>query len=108
MFDSWLMSNIINPSSIYVRDWMHTFVSNGVAGTHLALLCQALAAIAVPIYVLQCYSNKFLLPRSRGGKPSNLYFKPELISTDHVRHFASDVLGMVTIMYCFLIGKIEP
>ena len=30
------------------------------------------------------------------------------MSTDHVRHFASDVLGMVTILYCFLVEKVRP
>ena len=108
LFDSWLMSSIIIPDSIYLRDWMHTFVSNGVASTHLALLCQSLEAVKVAITVLQQYSRKFVLPRSRGGKTSDLYFKSDLIATDHVRHFASDVLGMITIMYCFLIDKIEP
>jgi hypothetical protein len=39
---------------------------------------------------------------------SELYFKDEMMASDHVRHFASDVLGMVTIMYAFLMEKARP
>jgi len=108
LFCSYLMSFILNPCKNYVRDWMHTLVSNGVAGTHLACICQALDAAGIPLNIVQAYSHKFVLPRSRGGKPSNLYFKDALMATDHVRHFASDVLGMVTILYCFLVEKVRP
>ena len=87
---------------------MHTLVSNGVAGTHLACVCQALGGAGIPLEIIQSYSNKFVLPVVRGKKPSNLYFKNELVATDHVRHFASDVLGMVTILYCFLVEKVLP
>lgn len=108
LFCSYLMSFILNPCRNYVRDWMHTLVSNGVAGTHLACVCQALDANGIPLTIISAYSHKFVLPRCRGGKPSDLFFKPELMSTDHVRHFASDVLGMVTILYCFLVEKVRP
>ncbi len=108
LFDIWLMANILSPGPNYLRDWMHTLVSNGVAGTHLALVCGALAAIGIKVHVVQQYAQQFHLPQSRGGKPSDLYFKDDLMMTDHVRHFASDVLGMVTIMYAFLQEKIAP
>jgi hypothetical protein len=43
MFNRYLMCKVLRPCDHYIRDWMHTFVSGGVAGTHLALLCNALA-----------------------------------------------------------------
>jgi len=54
---------------------------------------------------VQSYAQKFTLPRSRGSKASDLYFKPARVTTDHVKRFASDVLGMVCIMYAFLVEK---
>lgn len=108
LFDKWLMDNIVDLPSNYIRDWMHTFVSNGVAGSHLALLCGELANVGIGIHVLQAYSQKFILPTSRGKKVSELYFQDHLVSADHVRHFASDVLGMVSIMYAFLLDKVAP
>jgi hypothetical protein len=108
LFNVLLMTTVLHPIRNYCRDWMHTLASNGVAGTHLALICGALKTCGVDIRVLQVYGKKFFLPRSRGGKVSDLFFKDHLVSTDHVRHFASDVLGMVQIMYAFLIDKIKP
>lgn len=102
------LATIIDVPSIYLRDWMHTFASNGVAGTHLSLVCQALAAAGVCTQVLRTYSHKFRLPKSRRGKVTELYFKDDLMATDHVRHFASDVLGMVSILYAFLTERIAP
>ena len=48
------------------------------------------------------------MPNMRRRCVSDLYFKDTMIATDHVRHFASDVLGMVNILYVFLIDKIQP
>ena len=108
LFNAWLMTNILDPCSNYLRDWMHVYVSSGVAGSHLAEICAALAAAGIGVHILQAYAQKFNLPRSRGTKPSDLYFKPALVETDHVRHFASDVLGMVCIMHAFLWEKVKP
>ena len=109
LFCSSLMANVMHPVRNYLRDWMHTLVSNGVAGTHLALLCQAIKGVGCDIEVVRAYAQKFTLPYGRNrGKVSNLCFKPELLETDHVRHFASDVLTMIPIMYAFLIDKIKP
>ena len=108
LFDLYLMSSVITMPSAYIRDWMHTLVSNGVAGTHLAAICAALAAIGISIDIVQAYCKQFHLPKHRGSKPSDLYFKDNLVDGDNVRHFAGDVLGMVTIMWAFLKDKIEP
>ena len=81
---------------------------NEVAGTHLAVLCAALASAGIGIEIVQVYAQLFKLPRSRGSKVSDLFFKATLVTTDHVRHFASEVLGMVAIMYAFLHDRIKP
>lgn len=107
LFDTYLMTHVLSPTRNYLRDWMHTLASSGVAGTHLAVLCGTLSSIGISLDIVRSYGKKFVMPRSR-GKVSDLFFKPELVSTDHVRHFASDVLGMCTLMYCFLIEKVKP
>ncbi len=108
LWDHHLMTNILDPCRNYIRDWMHTFVSNGVAGTHLSMICGALNDVGIGIEIVHTYAQKFTLPRCRGGKVSDLFFKEKLVTTDHVKHFASDVLGMVCIMHAFLIDKIQP
>ena len=99
------MGNILKPTQNYVRDWMHTLVSNGVAGSHLAQLCAALSTVGCTTEIVQKYASLWKLAH---GRVSNLYFKDELISTDHVKHGASDQLGMIPIMYAFLHEKILP
>ena len=39
LFDRELMNGVIAADRAYIRDWMHTFCSGGVAGTELALIC---------------------------------------------------------------------
>ena len=101
------LTAVLSPANNYIRDWMHTLVSNGVAGTHLALICQALVGVGCAMGVLQAYAKKFTLPRSR-GKVTDLFFKDELMLSDHVRHFANDVLAMFPLLYAFLFEKAEP
>ena len=87
---------------------MHTLVSQGVAGTHLALVIQALSHVGCECGTVRAYAKQFTLPLCRNrGKVSNLFFKDELVLGDKVRHFASDVLGMVPLLYTFLIDKIK-
>ena len=75
LFDEYVMNNIIEMPRVYLRDGMHTMSSNGVAGTHLALMAQAIVTVGVSYGILQSYCQKFRLPRARGSKPSDLYFK---------------------------------
>ena len=106
LFDAYLMRNILKPTQNYVRDWMHTLVSNGVAGSHLAQLCAALSTVGCTMEIVQRYASLWAM--AHGRVSTDLYFKSELISTDHVKHFASDQLGMIPIMYAFLHEKILP
>ena len=73
-FNAYLMQHVLDPTSNYVRDWMHTFVSNGVAGTHIACVCVALEEANIPIAALQVYTPKSMIHVGRGKKPSDLYF----------------------------------
>ena len=109
LFDDYLMTNVLHPSTDYIRDSMHTLASNGVAGSHVALMCQTLGTIGCTLEMIRTYSKQFTLPRSRNnGKVSDMFFKDNLMEGDHVKHFASDVLGMVSLLFVFLIEKIQP
>ena len=53
LFDRHLMTKILSPSAMYIRDWMHTYASNGVAGTHVALVVNKLGTVGCGIEVVQ-------------------------------------------------------
>ena len=109
LFDTYLNASVLHPVKNYLRDWMHTLVSNGVTGTHIALVCHALDSIGCNLDIVRLYANKFQLPLCRNrGKVSDLFFKDTLVAGDHVRHFAGDVLGMVPLLHSFLEEKIKP
>ena len=104
--DTWLCCNVLAGGfRNYIRDGMHTCSSNGVAGTEIARTVQALTTVKVPLAAVQTFAKKWVLPRAL-GKVSDLVFQESLIDSDHVRHFASDVLVMVWLMHAFLSEKI--
>ena len=109
LFNHRLMNVVLGDiTEKYIRDPMHTLVSKGVFGTHLACLIQAMAKSNVSLDIVQAFTARMVLPRSKGYRASDLYFQEEMLATDHVRHFASDVLGMMNIMFAFLKDKIAP
>jgi len=109
LFDHHMSEKVLHPTTNYIRDWMHTLCSNGVAGTHIALVCQALSAVGWDVSIVRTYAHMFTLPKTRGrGRVSDLVFKDTLMATDHVRHFAGDVLQMVQLLHTFLQDKIKP
>ena len=110
LYDDYLFDHILDGSDSYLRDPMHTLSSKGVAGREIAKIIQELAdpdGTAVDVSTVRKFALLWKLPKSK-GKVSDMYFKPELICSDHVRHFASDVLGMIHILHAFLAEKILP
>ena len=102
-----LKNRVVRLTDHYIRDWMHTLASNGVAGSELSGIASALNSIGVGLDIVRAYALQFTMPRNH-GKVTDLYFKEDLFATDHVKHFAGDVLGMTTLMYMFLVEKIQP
>ena len=100
-----LMFSVIDPERCYLRDWMHTLVSNGVAGAEIALMVQALSVYYIGTSILQKYAATFQFPHKVTGNPER-FFKDELMTSDHVKHFASDCLTMVYLLYGFLVDKV--
>ena len=88
---------------------MHTFVSHGMAGNCLGLICTELRNHGVTMEIVRAYAYRFNLPYARNkGKVSDMFFKDALMTDIDVRVFASDVLGMVSLLWCFLVDKIKP
>ena len=109
LFNAYLMASVLLLPNCYVRDWMHTFVSHGMAGNCLGLICTELRNHGVTMEIVRAYAYRFNLPYARNkGKVSDMFFKDALMTDIDVRVFASDVLGMVSLLWCFLVDKIKP
>jgi hypothetical protein len=104
LFNAHLMDRVVDPCTNYLRDWMHTLLSGGVASIELGLVCAALNKVGIDIDIVRAYALKFNSPYGT----NKFWFKPQLVEDDHVKNFASDTLSMVTIMHSFLIDKIRP
>ena len=98
--------SIIRPIDHYIRDWMHTLVSHGVAGTQTALLLAALKRSGIGHDRLTHYASAFVLPKAR-GTVSPTWFDDRRVSEDHMRSFASEQLNMVPIVLAFLQDVVE-
>ena len=107
LFCTYLMSRVVDPTQHYVRDWMHTWCSGGLAGTHISQVMQALQANDIGIDIVKAYSKLFVSPMSKRIK-TDLFFQNEMLTSDNVRHFASDVLTMCFLLCAFLVEKIAP
>ena len=96
------MRCLYKPVTHYLRDWMHMLVSDGVAGTEMCL-CIKECQKHVDIKFLHDYAMQFRLPRSKcsGAVPQEWFTKKSL--GDHsMKHFASEILGMIVIFNAFL------
>ena len=101
------LRTIIRPVDNCIRDWMHTMVSGGVAGTEMSLLLQALKREGVKYEHVQQYAANFHLPHAH-GKLDMSCFSANRISEDQLRAFASEQLSMIPIVSCFLVDVINP
>ena len=102
---SGFMCTVVDPTHCYLRDWMHTLVSDGVISTEIALLVQAFSVFGIDTNVIRKWSRSMTFPHKYTGNPDR-FFKPELMTTDHVKHFASDVLTMTFLLIGFAVAHI--
>ena len=98
--------HIYKPVTHTLRDWMHMLVSDGVAGTELCL-CIKECQQHVPLDILHTYAQQFRQPRTRGAIPKE-WFTTKSLGDHNMKHFASEVLGMVPIVNCFLHDVVQP
>ena len=65
LYDPYLR-NKVRPTDHTIRDWMHTLVSHGMAGTEMAMLFAALGKVGLKLDQIAAYASKFVLPKGRG------------------------------------------
>ena len=106
LYDQHLRS-ILRPVDNTLRDWMHCFVSGGVAGTEMSLLIQELRTHGVKEDMLIAFNRQFHFPRARGKLPDSCWSDLR-VNDDQLRSFASEQLGMVPILACFMTDVIRP
>ena len=103
---------LIKMPDIYHRDWQHTLCSNGVAGTEIAAILgvmqanAALKARNIVLDTLEKYCAKFTMPSEHSSNKN--WFSKKHIAPDHVKHFASDILCMVPLLYSFFTRVVAP
>ena len=99
--------SIVKPIDHYCRDWQHTLLSSGVAGSHVAALMnnlrksKTLKRVGITLDTLRQYAAHFISPRRRGKLNEN-WFHTQILGKDHVKAFASDVMTMVPILDAFM------
>lgn len=106
LYDPYLR-RIIRPTDHTLRDWMHTLVSHGLAGTEMAMLFAELATVGINLEQIATYAANFALPKAR-GKVDLSWFSNKRVADDHLRCFASEQLNMIPIVHAFLEDVVRP
>jgi hypothetical protein len=103
----------VKPVQQYLRDWQHTLVASGVAGSLIAGVlthfkkCKPLSNNGITMDTLAEYCSHWNLPTSRGQINAN-WFSSDFVETDHVKHFASDVMSMMPLILAFMTDIVKP
>ena len=100
------------PIDHYIRDWMHTMVSGGVANTQMALIGNAIKSLGIPTDLLQKFSLEIVLPKQH-GKVSPAWLDKERFKSEdgeayNFTSFASYMMSIVPIVLCFLEDIVMP
>ena len=101
------MRTIVSPTKHVYRDWMHSLVSNGVAGHEMTFLFLALNEIGIKNSMLQEFAMRFTLPKAHGTVGPG-WFLPDRIGPDQLKSFASEQLNMIPLVQAFLDDVIAP
>lgn len=98
----------IQPADQYIRDPMHTLVSNGQANTHTGLLLHWLKSIGITPQQVSEYIECFTLPHKYGKVSGEWLHKNRLNSKDHSEFssYASTMMSLVPLVYAFLIDVV--
>lgn len=100
-------ANILKPVRMYLRDWMHTLVGHGVAGTQVAVVLAKLKGHGIKLSMVQDYMQCFVLPRCH-GRVSATWFSANRVEPDHLKCFASEMLSIVPLFNEFLADVVAP
>jgi hypothetical protein len=107
-FNKHLRMHVLNPVDNYIRDPMHTLVSQGVCNTELYFVLTELPHHK-SLAELQDFSDRFQFPSSL--PPAKKYwFSADRLSALNrsVMLFANEVIGSMQILLCFLLDEVQP
>ena len=85
----------VHPVEHYYRDWMHTFVSNGVAQTEVALFLSRLSQAGITNAMVKAFVGKFTLPKVY-GTVDEAWFNTK--PGGDMKVFASEMLSMIPLL----------
>ena len=101
------LRTILKPVRMYIRDWMHTVVGHGVAGTQVAAVLAKMKTNGIKPESVQLYLNCFALPLAHGPVHAS-WFDKNNICDDHMKCFASEMLSIVVLFNEFLQDVVMP
>jgi hypothetical protein len=92
--------DILQPVDHYLRDWAHTLVSGGVAGTETSLLLDVLVAHDEPLSKIQDFADRFTPPHPTSKKDE--WFSNKFLTSENVKYFVAELLLVIDLVYTFL------
>ena len=92
--------DILRPVDHYLRDWAHTLVSGGVAGTETSLLLDVLVAHGEPLPKIQKFADRFTPPHPTSKKDE--WFSSKFLTAENVKYFIAELLLVIDLVYTFL------
>jgi hypothetical protein len=94
--------SIVKPSQHCIRDWMHTYVGDGVVNSEMGMLINEMARFGFTREHVQSFSQLCTLPKAH-GKPHASWFGESRLHPLYISSFASTLLSMLPIVALFLI-----
>ena len=102
------LRQVVKPVDHCLRDWMHTFVSGGVAGTETARVLRALQGEGHTTADVMQFMALHVLPK-RNGKVGKDWLEAGRILEDQMRlASASDLLTIVPLLDEYMTWALEP
>ena len=105
------MRPLYKPVSHTIRDWMHILVSDGVAGTEMAMILKNLGENGIGLERVRDFVSKFRLPRALGiesHKSDPRWFGKNFVHDHSIAAFASEQLTILPMLTVFLTDVIAP
>ena len=93
--------SVIRPSEHCIRDWMHTFVGDGIANSEVAMLIHALSDVGITREHVQSFAVKCKLPKAHGKVHPN-WLGDSRLKSHTMSSFASIMLSILPCMCLFL------
>ena len=93
---------ILKPSQHCIRDWMHTYVGDGVVNAEIGMLINGTARFRFTRGHVQSFSQLCALPKAH-GKPHASWFGGSRLHPLYISSFANFLLYMLPTVALFLI-----